>query len=59
MSDRVNVNGQVEHQHIIISWQETDSDIIHVPSDEQKYVDHLKSQDEKAKALDEKNEVSV
>jgi len=59
MSDRVNVNGQVEHQHIIIGWQETDSDIIHVPSDEQKYVDHLKRPVKKAKTFDEKNKVNV
>ena len=59
MSDRVNVNGQVEHQHIIIGWQETDSDIIHIPSDERKYVDHLKRPVERAKAFDEKNEVNV
>lgn len=59
MSDRVNVNGQVEHQHIIIGWQETDSDIIHVPSDERKYVDHLKRPVKKAKTFDEKNKVNV
>ena len=59
MSDRVNVNGQVEYQHTIIGWQETDSDIIHVPSDERKYVDNLKHPVEKVKVSNEKNEVNV
>jgi hypothetical protein len=59
MSDRVSVNSQVEHQHIIIGWQETDSDIVHMPSDERKYVDHLKHPPEKAKKFDENNAVNI